>query len=101
MLPSQGFDMMHAPSKKLSAKQLGPYTITKLIGPSSYCLDIPATWRVHNAFHAGLLSHTKDDTIPGWTPNPMSTVRIKEKELWVINCFINSHWSHGKFLSGF
>jgi hypothetical protein len=54
-----------APLKKLAAKHLGPYTVTEVVGPSSYCLDIPIGWRLHNVFHAGLLSHTQDDTIPG------------------------------------
>jgi transposase InsO family protein len=47
-----------APSKKLAAKRLGPYTVTGLVGPSSYQLDIPIGWRLHNVFHAGLLSQT-------------------------------------------
>jgi hypothetical protein len=54
-----------APSKKLATKRLGPYTVTELVGPSSYQLDIPVGWRLHNVFHAGLLSCTQDDTIPG------------------------------------
>jgi hypothetical protein len=54
-----------APSKKLAAKCLGPYTIMELVGPSSYHLDIPIGWRLHNVFHGGLLSRTRDDTIPG------------------------------------
>ena len=51
-----------APSKKLAAKHFGPYTILEPVGLSSYRLDIPATWKVHNIFHAGLLSRTKEDT---------------------------------------
>ena len=52
-------------SKKLAAKRLGPYTVLESVGPTSYHLDIPVSWKVHNVFHVGLLSRTKEDTIPG------------------------------------
>jgi hypothetical protein len=86
-----------APSKKLAAKRLGLYRVQKLVGPSSYQLDIPATWRIHNVFHAGLLSCTRDDTIAGRIPEPAPVVRLQDKELWVIDWFVNSHWFCGKF----
>ena len=86
-----------APSKKLAAKRLGPYMVLEQVGNSSYRLDIPVTWRVHNVFHAGLLSRTKDDTIPGRNPAPQPTVRIQDQELWVIDRFVNSRWFRGKF----
>ena len=86
-----------APSKKLAAKRLGPYEILERVGASSYRLSIPAAWRVHNVFHASLLSRTKEDSIPGRVPPPMPTVTIQDKELWVIDRFVNSRWFRGKF----
>jgi hypothetical protein len=79
-----------APSKKLAAKRLGPYTITELVGPVSYRLDIPVGWRIHNVFHGGLLSRTRDDTIPGHRPEPAPVVHMQDRELWVIDRFVNS-----------
>ena len=52
---------------------------------------------MHNVFHAGLLSRTKEDTIPGRNPVPQPTVRIWDQELWVIDHFVNSQWFRGKF----
>ena len=86
-----------APSKKLAAKRLGPYTILELVGPASYRLDIPVSWKVHNIFHVGLLSQTKEDTIPGCIPASQPTVKIQDQELWVIDHFVNSQWFRGKF----
>ena len=86
-----------APSKKLAAKRLGPYTVLEHIGPASYRLDIPNSWKVHNVFHGGLLSRTKDDTIPGRIADPQPVIKIQEKELWVIDRFVNSRWFRGKF----
>ena len=54
-----------APSKKLAAKRLGPYTVLEKVSSTSYRIDIPIAWRVHNVFHASLLSRTKEDKIVG------------------------------------
>jgi hypothetical protein len=86
-----------APSKKLAAKRLGPYTVTELVGLASYRLDILVGWKLHNVFHAGLLSRTQDDTIVRHHPEPAPVVRIQDKELWVIDRFVNSRWFRGKF----
>ena len=86
-----------APSKKLTAKRLGPYKILEPVGPASYRVDIPAAWRIHNVFHAGLLSHTKEDTIPNRASPPQPRITMREQELWVIDRFVNSRWFRGKF----
>ena len=67
-----------APSKKLAAKRLSPYEILECIGPASYRLNIPRTWRTHDVFHAGLLSRTRDDTIPGRIPAPQPVITIQD-----------------------
>ena len=41
---------------KLCPKQFGPFQITETLGPEIYRLDLPENWRIHNAFHATLLS---------------------------------------------
>ena len=86
-----------APSKKLAAKRLGPYTVLELVGPASYRLDIPVSWKIHNVFHVGLLSQTKEDTIPGRIPATQPMVKIQDQELWVIEKFVNSWWFRGRF----
>jgi hypothetical protein len=76
---------------------LGPYTVEKLVGPASYQLNLPVRWKIHNVFHAGLLSQTWEDTIPSRVPKPAPVVKIQDKELWVIDQFVNSQWFRGKF----
>ncbi len=45
------------PKAKLAAKRHGPFSITDVLGPVTYRLDIPKTWkRVHPVFHASLLT---------------------------------------------
>ena len=42
------------PTTKLRPKRFGPVMITKVLGPTTYRLDLPAVWKIHNAFHGTL-----------------------------------------------
>ena len=41
--------------KKIGPKQEGLFEIEEVLGPVTYRLKLPETWRIHNAFHAILL----------------------------------------------
>ena len=41
---------------KLTPKCLGPFRIVQEISPVAYCLELPVNWRVHDVFHASLLT---------------------------------------------
>ena len=41
--------------KKMAPKQEGLFKITDVLGPLTYQLELPETWRIHNVFHASLL----------------------------------------------
>src|SRR5487761_1155848 len=43
------------PTAKLRPKRYGPFKVTEVIGATTYHLELPAQWRIHNAFHASLL----------------------------------------------
>ena len=40
--------------KKIGPKREGPFKITKVIGPGTYQLKLPTTWKIHPVFHATL-----------------------------------------------
>jgi hypothetical protein len=44
------------PSAKLAPKRLGPYKILERIGTTSYRLDLPEDWQIHDVFHGSLLT---------------------------------------------
>jgi hypothetical protein len=44
------------PSAKLAPKRLGPYKILERIGTTSYRLDLPDDWKIHDVFHGSLLT---------------------------------------------
>ena len=43
------------PNTKLHPKQFGPFKVKEVLGPTTYCLDLPVAWKIHNAFHGSLL----------------------------------------------
>ena len=53
------------PSKKLEDKRYGPFTITKVIGPNAYKLQLPSTMKIHPVFNTVRLRPFIPDTIPG------------------------------------
>ena len=44
------------PSRKLVPKCHGPFEIAQVLSPLVYKLCLPFTWKIHNVFHATLLS---------------------------------------------
>ena len=41
--------------KKIGPKREGPFEIDEVLGPVNYRLKLPASWKIHNVFHAVLL----------------------------------------------
>ena len=41
--------------KKIGPKQEGPFEIKEVLGPVTYQLKLPLTWKIHNVFHTILL----------------------------------------------
>jgi hypothetical protein len=44
------------PSRKLAPKRHGPFEIAQVLSPLVYRLRLPPTWKIHDVFHAHLLS---------------------------------------------
>jgi hypothetical protein len=45
---------------KLSPRQNGPFRVAAKISHVAYCLTLPKTWKIHNIFHASLLTLYKE-----------------------------------------
>jgi hypothetical protein len=53
------------PTKKFDHKYLGPFTISKVLSPTAYRLELPTRWRIHNVFHISLLEPYRTSSIMG------------------------------------
>ena len=69
------------PSAKLAPRWYGPFTITKVISPVVYCLDLPPSWKIFSTFHASLLSsyHETIEHGPNFTEPPPDLIEGHEE----------------------
>ena len=72
---------LHYTSKKLAPKHHGPFEITQVLSPLTYRLLLPPTWKVHDVFHATLLSpYQETDTHgPNFSRPPPNMIDAKEE----------------------
>jgi hypothetical protein len=51
--------------KKMAPKREGPFEIEEALGPVTYRLKLPTTWKIHNVFHAVLLKPYVETEVHG------------------------------------
>jgi len=66
---------------KLAPKRYGPFKIIKEISPVAYQLALPLTWKIHDTFHASLLSPYRETTAygPNFSRPPPDLINDKEQ----------------------
>ena len=83
-------------NKKMVPKREGPFQITKVLSPLTYSLNLPAMWRIHNAFHAFLLTPYVENEIHG--PNyarPPAELEEHEEAEWEVESIVG-HRKRGR-----
>ena len=79
------------PSKKLSEKFLGPYTIIAQVGSHSFTLRLPDSMRaVHPVFHVSQLEPATPNSIPGRTQPPPPPVKVDGEPEYEISEILDS-----------
>src|SRR6266702_3640276 len=53
------------PSAKLSPKRYGPFKVLEQLSEAIYRLEIPRHWKIHNVFHANLITPYKETELHG------------------------------------
>jgi RNase H-like domain found in reverse transcriptase/Integrase zinc binding domain/Chromo (CHRromatin Organisation MOdifier) domain len=84
---------------KLDAKRYGPFTITKVISPVVFQLELPLQWKIHNVFHASLLTPYKEMEEYGRNfMQPVPELVEGEEECEVEQVMSSRQWGWGKKL---
>ena len=78
------------PTSKLRPLRYGPLRVTEVISLVVYRLELPHQWRIHNAFHASLLSPYKETeahgpNFPGQIPDI-----VEGQEEWEVKKVLDS-----------
>jgi hypothetical protein len=53
------------PTAKLAPRRYGPFLVTAVISHTTYRLKLPPTWKIHNVFHASLLTPYRETITNG------------------------------------
>ena len=73
------------PTHKLRAKRFGPFKVLEVLSPVTYRLELPAGWKIHNAFHAAILHPYKETAIHGPNfPEPPPDL-VEGQEEWEVD----------------
>jgi len=89
------------PSPKLDWKRVRPLKVLKRLGPLTYQLELPSTYKIHNVFHVSLLTPLREDWIPGQMITPPLPLIVTQKgdeeepekeEHYIMEKYTNSQW---------
>ena len=61
---------LKVPSKKLAPHFVGPFPITKIVGPAAVRLRLPRSLRVHPTFHVSQVKPARENRMSTTTPPP-------------------------------
>jgi hypothetical protein len=62
-LDTRNLKMSHY--RKIAPKREGPFKINEILGPVTYWLKLPESWKIHNVFHAALLQPYIENKVYG------------------------------------
>jgi len=81
--------------KKMKPKREGPFLITEVLGPVTYRLKLPTSWRIHNVFHATLLRPYKENEIYGENYTEPPPELLEGEEVYEVETILN-HRKRGR-----
>ena len=78
---------------KLAPRQYGPFKVAAKVSDVTYCLELPGAWKIHNVFHASLLTlyNETDRHGPNFLEPPPDLINGEEE--WEIEKILG-HWTY-------
>ena len=83
-------------SRKMAPRRTGPFTIKNKLGPVTYELDLPKSWKIHNRFHVTLLTPVEENDIYGKHFQKPPPELVHGEEEWEVEAIINHRVRRGK-----
>jgi hypothetical protein len=84
------------PSRKLDAKNLGPFKILEKVGPTSYRLKLDDSMKIHPVFHSNLLRLDPENPLPGQVHKPADPVEIEGQLEYEVDKILDSRIYYGR-----
>ena len=73
----------------MKPKREGSFRITEVLNPLTYRLQLPASWRIHNVFHATLLKPYKENETYGQNFLEPPPELVEGEEVYEIETILN------------
>jgi hypothetical protein len=69
------------PTSKLGQRRYGPFKILKRLSDAVYRVELPKQWKIHNVFHADLITPYKETELhgPNFTRPPPDLIDGEEE----------------------
>jgi len=81
---------INQPSRKLTERQIGPYTITHVVSPNAVVLKLPPSFKIDAPINVSQLHPYKLPTTPGQQIMPQSLVEVEGEEEYVVEEILDS-----------
>ena len=83
--------------EKMAPKREGPFEILDVLGPVTYQLKLPLSWKIHNVFHTTLLRPYKENNIYGQNfPEPPPEI-LNEEEVYNMETILKHRQQGNKY----
>ena len=84
------------PTAKLAPRRHGPFLVTAAISHVSYWLKLPSTWKIHNVFHASLLTPYKETTTNGQQYQEPALDLVDGQPEWEVERILGARKRHNQ-----
>ena len=80
----------------MAPRRTGPFTVKNKLGPVTYELNLPKSWKIHNRFHVTLLTPVEENDIYGKHFQKPPPELVHGEEEWEVEAIINHRVRRGK-----
>jgi len=87
---------INQPSRKLTKRQIEPYTITHVISPNMVVLKLPPSFKIDAPINVSQLCPYKLPTIPRQHIMPQAPVEVEGEEEYIVQEILDSYLRHNK-----